>query len=423
MTGLLPHSRDSRIPALAGEPELAPPDADEFRERFVPLLLPEFERSKVELLYARWKPGVSTTACYRVSEAGSAELVVWRRHLDGKWDAGDADRLGKGRLGDGSGSELRWHVDPANGVLAHVFPADPDLPGAVRVRDVGRFARWFESQGVAPGRRVRRKHFASRLVRYRPSSRAVLRFDVRLMTADGAKERTSLGVRCLEPRRATDVMRKPRAFGANCSDDLFPPTIGVEERTGVLYERWLDVEPRVHDDYDAPEVAGALLARVHRTPVAVDPSLARTAPRFDPSPWFAPFERLRAARWPELASAARTWTHGDFHPDCVATARDGSGVRLLDADSVAVGEPLEDVADWVAGDVAASGASFEESARAFLEGYDGAVRFELRELAPFVVRALVARAAAAVRRLEVDAVERASRLLDRSASVREEVGR
>lgn len=426
MTGLLEHPRDLTLPARAGEPGLAPPDAARFAAEVLPRLLSDVAGSaaaRCELVYARWKPGVATTAAYRVEHAGATHHAVWRVHAGGKWSAADADAIGRGRFGDDV-EGLVFDVDERSGRLAFLFPADPDLPGAVRAFDVGRFARWFEGTAIRPGRRVRRKHVVFHLLRYRPASRAVLHARVKLEDQDGAKERIELGTRVLAGDRAAGVLARRRAFeGAIGSCGPFPRLLGGEERVGLVHEEWLDVSVRASSDHSDAERVFAALARLHRLPLAHGAGLARAVAGAgdETRAWFAPWPELAGHVSPPTRLEASAWTHGDFNPDCIATERATGALRLLDADSLAIGDPCVDVAEFVAGALDAESCGLGQVLADFENGYDLARRATPAELVPHVARALERRAAAALRRLEVGALEHAARLLERARKLHAEV--
>jgi hypothetical protein len=424
VTGLLEHPRDLTLPARAGEPALAPPDAAQFAAEVLPRLLPGLaaaDATRCELVYARWKPGVATTAAYRVEHAGATHHAVWRVHAGGKWSAADARAIGRGRFGDDA-RDLVLDVDERRGRLAFLFPADPDLPGAVRAFDVGRFARWFEGTPIRPGRRVRRKHVLFDLVRYRPASRAVLHARVKLEDQVGAKERIELGTRVLAGDRAAGVLARRRAFeGAIGSSGPFPRLLGGEERVGLVHEEWLDVAVRASSDHSDAVRVFAALARLHRLPLAHGAGLERAPAGDETRAWFAPWPQLASHASPAPRLEASAWTHGDFNPDCIAIERATGALRLLDADSLAIGDPCVDVAEFVAGALDARSCGLGQVLADFESGYDLAQRATPAELVPHVARALERRAAAALRRLEVGALEHAEALLERARRLHAEV--
>jgi aminoglycoside phosphotransferase (APT) family kinase protein len=198
---------------------------------------------------------------------------------------------------------------------------------------------------------------------------------------------------------------------------LAPALVAHEERTGVLYEQWLDVEACAYDDFGIAREAGVLLARLHadRAPVqhaarehglegAVQ--LLATQPRLEA-------RAHRLVRSP-VPSGEPVWTHGDFHPDQLARSRRDGSLRVLDLDRLGAGRALDDLASWVADQlVEREGVELAEAAAELLASYAAAGgRVPAPEdLAAAVAYELVQRSAGALRRLERGAVVKAERLL------------
>jgi Ser/Thr protein kinase RdoA (MazF antagonist) len=119
-------------------------------------------------------------------------------------------------------------------------------------------------------------------------------------------------------------------------------------------------------------------------------------------------------------TGAACWTHGDFHPDQVATDRESGMPRLLDLDRLGPGFAVDDLASWVADHmVEVPSIGVAAAAAPLLRGYAsaGGMRPSAREMAAAVGRALAMRAAASLRRLERDAVTKAERLLQQSCEL------
>ncbi|QDU65080.1 phosphotransferase [Engelhardtia mirabilis] len=424
MTGLRTYTRDLSLPASLGEPELTPPSPEEVAEKLVPQLAPELGSSApVELTYARWKPGVATTACYSVGGAEQQRLLVVKLHLDGKAGALDQGELDKRRFGHQHEVELRIVVE--RGRLAWSFPADRELPGAARVLDIGRFARFFEREGSMPGWRVRRKHVSTELVRYRPESRAVFHMDVRLEGPRGEKRRIGIGARCLRRAVALRTIDQRRRFEQSAqARALAPALLATEARSGLLFEEWLPVDVARPGDFVGAPRAGEALARLHRLPNWEAAATTTPHSASDALPLLRRFPALERLlpELPRIQSSPRAWVHGDFHPDQIGVERGNNSTRLLDLDRLGAGEPLDDLAEWIA-DAVAEDESVEpdlnQCAGPLLDAYvlaggEAPAADGLRER---VGVALVRRAAAAVRRLEVDAQERARLLVDRAKTL------
>ena len=425
MTGLREYSRDLTLPGRLGEPQLVPPSTDEVAERLAPRLAPELgPLSRVELTYARWKPGVATTACYRLQAGDSTRVLVTKIHADGKAAALAAGDIGKGRFGDQHEVDIRLIADGDR--LAWCFPADRELPGAARVLDVGRFARFFEREGSMPGWRVRRKHITTDLVRYRPESRAVFHLGVKLESQRGEKQRIELGARALRRSVALRVIEQRHLFERSAEARTLAPTLcAAEARSGLLFEHWLPGTVARPGEFQAASQAGSILARLHQLPHWEGARPTKPHDAADALAWLSrdpAVEQATPALSP-IVGRPRCWVHGDFHPDQVGTDPDRERTYLLDLDRLGAGDPLDDLAEWIADDLAEGDGArggLGASAGPLLDAYLGAGGEEPdgNALLDRVRAALVRRAAAAMRRLESDATGRALELLNRARELR-----
>lgn len=417
MTGLKVYERDTRLPERAGEAGLCPPKAQELlalvHEHLTRPAGPTARAA--QLAYARWKPGTSCAATYGVElDDGRTTWVTWKRHRGGK-----AAQLERRETADehalAACALVPFHADAEGGTSLHAFPADRVLVGLARALDLRRGARL-----LAPdfAERIRWRRSAAELVRYKPEHRAVLRLDLLLRDARGELVERRVGLRVLEPAQLVRVADRRASALAQC--DFTPRLLRTEDRTGLLFEEWLDVESCAGDDFSRAREAGALLARLHasKAPIASTDAVP-------PAPLalqhFAWDERARAlaASLPARGRSAQpcVWIHGDFHPDQLAFGRADGAARLLDLDALAAGARERDLAAWIADALARPIAQdFESAGAELVEGYlrAGGARPEAAELRLHVVHELAARAAASLRRLESGALERARELLERA---------
>lgn len=428
MTGLKAHRRDLDLPARAGEADLSPPSGAAFAATAGALLARAGAPAVAgaELAYARWKPGVSATAAYAVAFAdGDTRWASWKRYRGDKAEH-VAAHFRADEHEEAAADRLRpFARDPASGAFLYGFPADRVLRGGGRALDVQRTARFLRGAAAFAGANLRWHRSRATALRYKPERRAVLALDLAIRTGsgpDGLAVRR-LGVRVLPVEHAERVAaRRAAAFGAfGGGRGLAPRLLAHEPAAGILFEEWIDLEPAAA----SPAAAGAALARLHALNCAEADPPDRGAPA--PCPEFALDPHLRAAfaRVPlvEAENGPRAWIHGDCHADQFARPRGQSGADgaiLLDLDELRPGALVLDLASWVADALAESPARSLASAGAELrEGYcsaGGAWPAEA-ELRSAVARALVDRAAAAVRRLEAGAVPRALELLLRARDV------
>jgi aminoglycoside phosphotransferase (APT) family kinase protein len=265
------------------------------------------------------------------------------------------------------------------------------------------------------GQNLRYRRSTATLVRYKPERRAVVKFAAATRAPDRTLAFQTLGLRVLPRAHAVRTARARTVSGLE-SLGIAPRLVGHEERTGIVVEEWLDVVPNAHDDFQGAGEAAMALARLHALPCMVSPPPSREE---DARSMLALFEVQRSA-WtaarsilavPPRAEFRVAWIHGDFHPDQTAHEPRTGFTRVLDWDGLASGDPLVDVASWVADAVACEDARAEAE---FVHGYrtHGGAAFTDSELNRAVARALCARAGAVLRRLEKDALGRTARILD-----------
>jgi aminoglycoside phosphotransferase (APT) family kinase protein len=123
---------------------------------------------------------------------------------------------------------------------------------------------------------------------------------------------------------------------------------------------------------------------------------------------------------PPVPRNEERWIHGDFHADQMLVDQENGRVRLIDLDALRPGECAEDLASWIADRLSLRpDASIDEACHELCLGYaEGGGRLPSRaRIDALVADELVLRAAAALRRLEQGALEKAARCLDRARSL------
>jgi len=419
VNGLRQWDRDATLPAQAGEVELTPFSGQQVAALAHESLLvpnaPGIER--IDWTYARWKPGVSMSAGYALRFADGEERALHvKRYLTDK-----ASHLAERQAG---AADAEWDDDrllagrrhPEEGLSISCFPHDKDLPGLSRALDLRRTVRQARERGLFGDYAMRAHRSSMTLLRYRPERRAVFRLDAGLTGRTGEHEQDVVAVRVLPPGEA----RRVAAARLQCRRELpLPRLLMAQERTGILLEEWLDVDVPEPDAFGHAERAGSVLAVLHgASPRPLEPletSSANGLGRlFAWHPRLAPlYDAVPAIS----LSGVTCWTHGDFHPDQVATDRDSGMPRLLDLDRLGPGLAVDDLASWIADHIVEQpGIGLAAAAAPLLQGYAaaGGLHPSAREMAAAVGRALVQRAAASVRRLERGAVTKAERLLEQS---------
>lgn len=417
MRGLREHDRDATVPLSAGDADLVPPSCEAVMDLVTSrLALDEAPVPvAVEWTYARWKPGVSMSCGYalRYDDGATRSVHVkrWRGDKPGRFTSADLEGLGA----DWTDDRLRpWSWQPRSRLLAVVSPADRSLPGLHRVLQTRRLVRQLRGAGVCGEGRPRAHRTLVVLLRHRPGRRAVLSVDVGVRLPDGGHDSVRLAARVLPPAVAARVAAARRALATA----LGPQLRLSEPRTGILLEDWLDVHVSSPCDFSQAERAGDLIGQLHRHPTGAQLPL----PERDGSQDAEILSRFAALanrhRLPGVAGPrqAPVWSHGDFHPDQIGVAPDGT-MHLLDLDEVGVRDPTLDLASWIADAVVEAPESDAEAVAApLLAGYarSAPASPSWPQLRVRVAEALVARAAAGLRRLDRGAVERAASLLQRA---------
>ena len=422
MTGLRKYQRDRELPALGGDQALVPPTASEVIALVEEHLLGESSVtvSSVSWEYARWKPGVSTTAvhCARLSD-GSEKLITIKRYADGK-----AAQLDQRWSRDARLLELCAPLRPA-AVLAErnlalsTFPADRKLGGLPRLLDPRRTARILEERGWCEERSIRKHRLNFELLRFKPEHRAVYALHAKLRSQDGTKRARKLAARVLPPEAIRRIVIAREQLETRFAFDLAPELIAFDSAAGLLFEAWLELEvfdPSAIASFGESFRAGELLGQLHSCRPhqlaglqTVENRARVDLFRFD----FELAERV-ALHHPRRSSAPPVWKHGDFHPDQLGREHEGGRLRLLDMDELSVGDPADDLASWIADRLALEpSCSLADASGDLLEGYHrtGGERLSHSEVAQATANALVGLAAGAIRRLEVGAVEKSKRLI------------
>lgn len=412
MIGLETWRRDASILTRAGDADLEPLSESEV----VALVSEELVRDAAQVatsatwVYARWKPHVSLTTGWEVQFAdGSTEVIGMKQYCGSK-----AKQFADRREFQTEGTErLRSHaLLPERGLHLWTFPHDRMLPGLERLLDMRRTRRMIDDAGLFSPLVMRPGPSVLTPLRYKPERRGVFRLDARLRPeGGGARTEDRVAIRVLPIADAQRVAENRRACVAAGGGALLPRLLHYEERTGTLIEEWLDIETLARRDFSHAREAGELLSKLHALPVP-----AVSAPvRFQGSDLFEwhPELAVASAETYEGEPGNGTWIHGDLHPEQLA--RVGHGWKFLDLDGLALGDPLTDLATWIADKLTEpNSCDFSEASKELIAGY-GAV--DESELASRVAWELRGRAAGALRRLQTDAVETALTWLQRAREV------
>jgi aminoglycoside phosphotransferase (APT) family kinase protein len=415
--GLRERERDPELPALAREAHLRPPDPAEICE----LVAAHLKRpaapavSSASWDYARWKPGISLTSVYTLRFAdGAEEPVVAKRYVDGKDRTLELRQRNLRQRDEEHLEELCVRLRPRallreRSLSLWVPPADRVLRGLPVLLDRRKLGNLVMRGGIAPPGAVKKRKTEYSLRRYKPERRAVYRLDLHLRSEE--KRNLALAARAFPPAEAARVIAARTALQEAGGKELAPPQAGSNLRQGFLLEPWLELTDFGGDEFGHARAAGELLARLHAIEAPAD---LRAVPLGLPADLGALFAVDGAlARLPRAAAPpaphARVFCHGDFHPDQVARLADGRWI-LLDLDCLAAGDPLSDLANWIADWIVEhERVDLDSAAAELIAGYrsGGGTPPEPTRLVAWVAWELVKRAGSTLRRLEKSAIERA----------------
>ena len=421
MIGLREHRRDPELPLRAGDQLLVPPAPAELLDLVrAHLARPGCPSAQsAALTYARWKPHTSITAGYSVDFVdGARRTVCVKKYMGPKAEALRSRDQAEPRP-DLADDHLEPRVVlPERALHLWSFPHDRALPGLERLLDMRRTARMLRELGLFTPLEMRPGPSTREVLRYKPERRAVLALRAGLRPpGHGPRSYQRLIARALAPAEAARTAEARRAVERG---SLLPRLLGVQERTGIVLEEWLDIRVAEPDSFDHAAEAGRALALLHRgeRPVHAARKTGTTALR--------PLFEIAPDLWPacsgiEPPTAGDTrWIHGDFHPDQIGFEREGGRARLLDLDLLAPGDPIADLASWVADHVSARrDVGFEEARAPLIDGYraGGGDPVSGGRLAGAVAWTLAHLAAGSIRRLERGAEEKARELLERARAI------
>ncbi len=396
---------DAELPGRMGDAELCAPTEHELLElcgQHLALL----DASRAKCTHARWKRATSLTTSWSVHCAsGEAVHVVLKRYSGRKAELLAARELRPGHL---ALAELR--------LAAWRFPSDRELPGLERLFDLHRTTRLLASLRSLDPWVARWNTSSVEVLRYKPEHRAVLRLDLDLRRGDkhGEKSRGFLAARALRPDDAAGRIERRLALEDTGGPGPWPRFLGGQARTGLLFEAWIPGATCARDDFRLAGEAGALLRELHarELPASVRDSADDSrsiSDLFDGDESLSSLARRIQA--PPLA--ARSWIHGDVHPDQLSICSPAGVTHLLDLDGLDAGDPHRDLGCWIADHLSRDRSlSLEDAAGLLLAGYAHAVyQYLLRLLVSFELWVL---AAGALRRLEPGAQARAGQLLERA---------
>ena len=331
-------------------------------------------------------------------DGGSLKLL-----LEGPAPDGGVRRFAARRLGAEKGRRLEASMNERHGpqaaiyapdlqLLFQAFPADYRLESLAQAMDPHAMTPVLEAalSARAGGRGI--GDLRVEAVRYKPSRKAVLRYELDWEPETLGEPPPVVYARVARPRtyaRLRDTLPRLHAARDALGFDL-PEPLGAVPRLGMTLFSAVPGVPlsQLAGRAQYPALCrrtGAALHDLHHLPVTLEarfdgdglverlPDVAHDFARLLP----ARRERIEAlagelvARLAGTPPAAVCLLHGDFHGDNVLV--EGDRLGLIDLEDCAMGDPAYDVASWwtqLRRDALRSGSPLADAAcRAFLEGY------------------------------------------------------
>ena len=289
---------------------------------------------------------------------------------------------------------------PALDLLLWALPNDPGLPQLAALLDPAEAARLLP--GTLAGA------VQVELLRYAPQRRATLRFTID-GGADGAAASRTLYAKTFCDDRAGTLHERFDHFWQLAQHDehapLVAPPLGRDERIRTLWQAPAQGTPLLPclTSTDGAMLLGRVahaLARLHAAPLSLSVPLSAGATPRSVAHWLAEVRRRqqKLGRHDAALAARAAWVadaieahaahpstrplgliHGDFHPEQV-WVHEGR-IVLFDFDEFTLGDPMEDLAEFVL-KLGHAGVA-PALASAFVEQYAAAApqRFDRRSLA------------------------------------------
>lgn len=330
-------------------------DVSRMREVLADHVFAGVRLSSCRILHFRYKPGRTWIVSYAVRTAQAAdEQMVYLRACERR---GSAARYARSLA-------LKQNVQhiPALDSVAWLFPSDRKLAGLPELSNAGRVRAdvlpAIATAAFGPEWLV--KNATSEIVHYLPERSCMVRFDVTLTGPDNSREiSVAFYGKAYPDGQGAETFR----YMAELWDCLHgaapiaqPLLYGPE--AAILWQFGLEGARLDLRNAAALTSAAEALAALHATHVSGLPAHPRFSTRLDEAAEViaaaAPEQRehtlefvtrLRELR-PHLAARPAATLHGDLHlKNFIVTAR---GVALIDLDTLALGDPLEDLASFAA---------------------------------------------------------------------------
>jgi len=377
--------------------------------------------------YVRWKEQDGSIVGWRAASDGSDGCYVTLRTAPPDRLADEAGKIGHRMDEEKDGTRL-CAVVPEYDLLLLAFPLDRQLSDLRRMVRLGKMRSLLEEHCrdlLPPGLRVSRSRSSMQLVRYKPERRAVIRWDLGTVDANGSPAGTrTVWVRIL----AEPLPQRQLVVDAAIQGCVAVPPVLARPHDRLWVEGHLQGSPWVPGAIEViPAVAG-VLARLHRCSIPAGSVAHGTVAELDLVLEAVDVHRRLGAEQGALAASvasqlARTMPsngrvvllHGDFH--CGQVLVNGS-VALCDLDRAGAGPAVADLASLHAHALMDCAPGRAGLAARFVDACAAeGVQFGPHELAWWIAAALVRSALAPFRRLRPDWREQAVAILGEASRI------
>ena len=348
---------------------------------------PHVHRCEVEEVY--YRPGRHCGILYRLQLNGHDALRdewLYARLLPAELLRERFEKAQEAVVAAGASALVRSQLDPVSlwekpGMIVWTFPNDPKLPGLRAMADTARARRRLAREratlgrlaGSEDGRAVRagRGELAFERVKYMPTKRCVLRYHDGDGTAEADGAPFVFFAKAYpagesEPAFGLQRAARERLVAARVAVELAEPLVHLSEASAVWFADWGGrglIETAAERGWDEmAERAATALAAFHRVAQPGIPDHAAAddvldEARKDAASYAAHarrhaglarglIARLERGRPPSGVGRPAVALHGAFRAEHVLVR--GARTAFLDLDGMTLGDPLFDVAEFVA---------------------------------------------------------------------------
>jgi aminoglycoside phosphotransferase len=318
-----------------------------------PFGIAQLRISKVKRSSSRWRNPIPLTLCYELEVVDTATGTQFPRHFYGQV-------YRDGASAEAAQGTPALHL-PELDMLLWPWPYDPGLPQLPQLLDPLKFSDCLPACCTAGKQSVT----LVETLRYEPERRATLRYT---LSGDAAPAPRVVYGKTFSDEHASVLHERFAYFWRLAQRDAGAPCVaeplGFDTATRTLWQAAASGQTlmTLADTAEAAcafRAVGRALTHLHQAPLDTPSQrplshwldelqrrqvkLMRAVPELGPRVAAIAEGLAQAAR--ELPDAPQTLIHGDFHPDQVWI--DAGRVVLFDFDEFALGNPMEDLAEFI----------------------------------------------------------------------------